>query len=115
RKILRRILGPVQDKGLWKIRTNKEVADLYQETDLVTLIKSRRLKWLGHVCRMQEGRHPKRGWEGKSGGRRNRGSSGESSSAAVPNLFHSMDPLKPIVRSAGPPKVGQLNVTLINI
>jgi hypothetical protein len=38
RKILRRIYGPVQDNGQWRIRYNKELYELYCETDLVTCI-----------------------------------------------------------------------------
>jgi hypothetical protein len=38
RKILRRIYGPVQDNGQWRIRYNKELYELYCEPDLVTCI-----------------------------------------------------------------------------
>jgi hypothetical protein len=57
RKLLRRRFGPVNDRGICRIRSNKELADLYQETDLATIIKTLRLRWLGHVCRMEEQRH----------------------------------------------------------
>jgi hypothetical protein len=38
RKILRRIYGPVQDNGQWRIRYNKELYELYGEPDTVTCI-----------------------------------------------------------------------------
>ena len=57
RKVLRRIFGPVTDNGVWRIRTNKE-PDLYQETDLITLIRIQHIKRLGHVQRMEKGREP---------------------------------------------------------
>jgi hypothetical protein len=43
RKILRRIFGPVNDNGQWRIRYNHEVYELYKEPDLVTCIKMRTL------------------------------------------------------------------------
>jgi hypothetical protein len=53
RKILRRIYGPVQDNGQWRIRYNKELYELYGEPDLETCIKLKRLQWAGHVQRME--------------------------------------------------------------
>ena len=73
RKVLRRIFGPVNENDNWRIRTNKELHNLYQDIDLVTLIKTQRIKWLGHVNRMQNCRKPKRALEGKPGGKRKRG------------------------------------------
>jgi hypothetical protein len=63
----------VNDRGTWRISSNKELADLYQEIDLATVIKTLRLRWLGHVCRMEEQRDPKKALEGKPRGRRKRG------------------------------------------
>ena len=59
RKVLKRIFGPVNESGVWRTRTNKELSDLWQETDLTALIKIQRIKWLGHVQWMEEGREPK--------------------------------------------------------
>jgi hypothetical protein len=72
KKVLRKICGPVNYRGNWKIRSNKELSDLYQDTDLVTVIKILRLRWLGHICRMKEQRDPKKALEGKPGERRKR-------------------------------------------
>jgi hypothetical protein len=74
RKILRKIFGLVQDKnGSWRIRMNYELNELIGHADIVRLIKSRRIAWLGHVMRMDEKRIPKSVLERKPTGRRIRG------------------------------------------
>ena len=45
----------------------------YKSQDIVTVIKIRRLEWLGHVSRMNETRSVKKSFEGKLEGRRGRG------------------------------------------
>ena len=54
RKILRKIYGPTKDRGTWRIRTNQEIYDLYKDNDVVIDIKVRRMKWLHHICRMND-------------------------------------------------------------
>jgi hypothetical protein len=39
RKVLWKIFGPVNDRGNWRKRSNKELSDFYQDTNLVTVIK----------------------------------------------------------------------------
>jgi hypothetical protein len=73
RKVLRTTSGPVNNRGIWRIRSNKELADFYKEIELATVIKTMRLRCLGHVCRMEEQRDPKKALEGNTGGRRKRG------------------------------------------
>jgi len=71
RRILRKIFGPVQkENGSWRIRMNHELNGLIEKADIVRLIKSRRIAWLGHVMRMDEKRKPKRVLEWKPIGRR---------------------------------------------
>jgi hypothetical protein len=60
RKILRSIFGAVRDKGQWRRRYNFELYKLYDEPDLVKYIKINRLKWAGHVMRMDNNRVTKR-------------------------------------------------------
>jgi hypothetical protein len=43
RKILRRIFRPKKKDGIWKIRTNKELTELYNNPDIVAKIRSRRI------------------------------------------------------------------------
>jgi hypothetical protein len=63
RKILRRIYGPVQDNGQWRIRYYQELYELYEETDFVTCIKLKRLEWAGHDQRMESpGKDGKMRW-----------------------------------------------------
>ena len=54
RKILRRINGPLCEGAIWRSRYNKEMYRLYYETDLVTTVRITRLRWAGHIVRMQD-------------------------------------------------------------
>ena len=54
RKILRRIYGPICEGATWKSRYNEELYHLYDETDLVTTVRIIRLRWAGHIVRMQD-------------------------------------------------------------
>lgn len=60
RKILRRIIGPVRDEAGWRIRKNRELYDIYDEPDVVRFIKLGRLRWAGHVARMDEQAIPRK-------------------------------------------------------
>lgn len=73
RKILRKIYGPIKDKNGWRIRTNSELTQLYKKPNIITLIKAKRIEWIGHVSRMDGGRSIKKIFEGKFEGRRDRG------------------------------------------
>ena len=57
-KVLRRIFGPRRDKvtGEWRRSHNEELNDLYSSPDIVRVIKSRRMRWAGHVACMGEER-----------------------------------------------------------
>jgi hypothetical protein len=56
-RVLRRIFGPKRDKvmGEWRKLHNEEQNDLYSLPNLARVIKSRRMRWGGHVTRMGEG------------------------------------------------------------
>ena len=66
-------VGPTKENGQWRIKTNLELMTKYKSQDIVTVIKIRRLEWLGHVVRMNETRSVKKIFEGKLEGRRGRG------------------------------------------
>jgi hypothetical protein len=57
--VLRRIFGPKRDEvtgGFKKLR-NKELHDLYSSPSIIRIMKSRRIRWAGHVARMGEKRN----------------------------------------------------------
>jgi hypothetical protein len=71
-RVLRRIFGAARDevKGAWRKMHNGEIHNLYSSPDIVRQIKSRRMRWVGHVARMGEGRNVYRVLVGKPEGKR---------------------------------------------
>ena len=57
-----RILGPVYDneKENWRILTNKEIYASVKKPTVIETVRLNRLRWFGHVQRMEENRIPKR-------------------------------------------------------
>ena len=70
--VLRRICGTRSDEATreWRRLHNEELNDLYCSPNIVRVIKSRRMRWAGHVARMVEGRAVYRVLVGKPEGRR---------------------------------------------
>ena len=70
--VLRRIFGPRRDEvmGEWRRLHNEELNDLYSSPNIARLIKSRRMRWAGHVARMGEERGAYRVLVGKPEGKR---------------------------------------------
>jgi hypothetical protein len=55
--ILRRIFGPKRDEnGVWRRLLNEKLLSLYRSHNIIRVIKSRILRWTGHVARTKEGR-----------------------------------------------------------
>jgi hypothetical protein len=71
-RVLRRIFGPKKDEvtGEWKKMHNKELLDLYSLPSIIRIIKSRRVRWAGHVAGMGEKRNMYRLLVGKPEGKR---------------------------------------------
>jgi len=73
--VLRRIFGPRRDEVTeeWRRLHNKEINDLYSSPNTVRVIKSRRMRWAGHVARVGEERGVYRVLLGKPEGKRRLG------------------------------------------
>jgi len=70
--VLRRICGPRRDEVTegWRRLHNEELNDLYSSPNTVRVIKSRRMRWAGHVACMGEERGAYRVLVGKPEGKR---------------------------------------------
>jgi hypothetical protein len=56
-RVLRWIFGPKREEdGSWRKLRNDELRSLYYSPNIVRVIKSRRMRWAGHVAHMGEGR-----------------------------------------------------------
>ena len=71
-RVLRRIFGPKRDEvtGEWRRPHNEVFKDLYCSPNIFRVIKSRRMRWAGHVARMGERRGVYRVLVGKPEGKR---------------------------------------------
>ena len=71
-RVLRRIFGPKRDvvTGKWRQLHKEELNDLYSSPNIVRVIKSRIMRWAGHVAHMGENRDVYRVLVGKPEGRR---------------------------------------------
>ena len=57
-RVLRRVFGPKRNEvtGEWRKLHSEELNDLYSLPNIVRVVKSRRMRWAGHVARMGEDR-----------------------------------------------------------
>jgi hypothetical protein len=71
-RTLRRIFGPKRDDviGEWRKLHSEELHNLYSSPDIIRQIKSRRIRWVGHVAHMVEERNVYRVMVGKLEGNR---------------------------------------------
>jgi hypothetical protein len=55
-RVLRRIFGPKEDEvtGGWRKLRNEELHNVYSSPSIIRMIKSRRMRWAGHVARMEK-------------------------------------------------------------
>jgi hypothetical protein len=65
-RVLRRIFGPKRDEvtGEWRKVHDEELSDLYSPPNVVRVIKSRRIRWAGHLAYMGRGEVYARFWWG---------------------------------------------------
>jgi hypothetical protein len=54
KRLLRGIFGPKRDEvtGGWRKRHNEELHKLYSSPNIIRMIKSKRMRWAGHVARI---------------------------------------------------------------
>ena len=71
-RVLRRVFGPKRDEvtGEWRKLRNEDLSDLYSLPNIVHVVKSRRMRWAGHVARMGQGTGVYRVLVGKPEGKR---------------------------------------------
>jgi hypothetical protein len=71
-RVLRSVFGPKRDEVAGELRQlhNEELNDLYSIPKIVRVVKSRRMRWVGHVARMGEDRGVYRVLVGKPEGKR---------------------------------------------
>jgi hypothetical protein len=70
-RMLRRIFGPRDEvAGDWRKLHNEELHNLFSSPNTIRMIKSRRMRWAGHVARMGETRNAYRILVGKPEGKR---------------------------------------------
>jgi hypothetical protein len=46
-------LGPKNEKGIWRIKTNQELDEIIKHKNIINFIRAQRLSWFGHIERMQ--------------------------------------------------------------
>jgi hypothetical protein len=71
-RVVRRIFGPKRDeeKVEWRKLHNEELHILYSSPDIIRQVKSRRMRWAGHVARMGEEKKVNKVLVGKPNGKR---------------------------------------------
>jgi hypothetical protein len=71
-RVMKRVFGPKRDEVTRECRKlhNEELNDLYSLPNIVRVVKSRRMRWVGHVARMGEERDVHRVLVGKPDGKR---------------------------------------------
>jgi len=70
RKILCRLYYPICKRRQWQKRYNRELEEFYNKPNIVNVIKSSRLRWVGHVVQMDDNELPKKILWTNSGGQR---------------------------------------------
>jgi hypothetical protein len=71
-RVFRRVYGPKRDEvtAEWRKLHNEELSDLHSLPNIVRVVKSRRMRWAGHVARMGQRKGVRRVLVGKPEGKR---------------------------------------------
>jgi len=93
RRVLRRIFGHKRGEATreWRKIHNEELNDLYSSPSIVRLIKSRIMRWAGHLARMVEKRAVYRVWWGNLRERDHLGDPGVDGSIMLRLIFRKWD------------------------
>ena len=73
RKVLRTIFGAVRENQVWRRRYNFELEQLFGEPNILAVVKTQRLRWAGHLARMDQARAPATLFRNIPEGRRSKG------------------------------------------
>ena len=73
RKVLRTIFGAVREGERWRRKYNFELQRDYGEPDIIAVVKVQRLRWAGHLARMDTNRAPSTLFRNNPGGQRSAG------------------------------------------
>jgi hypothetical protein len=77
-RVLRKIFGPKRDgvTGEWRRLHNEELYAMYSSPNIIRMMKSRRMRWAGHVALMEDRRVTCRIWVGRLDGKKQLGKNG---------------------------------------
>jgi hypothetical protein len=72
KRVLRRIFGPKIDKvrGGWRELQNEELHNIYSSPNIIRMVKSRTMKWAGHIAVVKTKRSESRIWVENPEGKR---------------------------------------------
>jgi hypothetical protein len=92
-RVLRRIFGSKRDEatGEWRRLGNKELNDLYSSPNIFRVIKSRGMRWAGHVARMGKGDVHTGFWWGDPRGGDHLGDPGTDGRIILKRIFKKRD------------------------
>jgi hypothetical protein len=109
-RVVRRIFGPKRDEVTteWRKLHNEELYNLYSSPDIIRQVKSRRMRWAGHVARMVEKRKVYEVLVGKPEGKKPLGR------PKVHHRTHNSPPPAPILSQSNPIQTLQANLPKIH-
>jgi hypothetical protein len=73
RMVLRCVFGAKQENGTWRKRYNRELYEIFNDSNIVNYVKAKRLVWAGHLVRMNDNRTLKKIFNTKPDGARSVG------------------------------------------
>ena len=62
---MQKMYEPIKEGNIWRIRKNEELNGSINGEDIVKFIKAQRIRWLGHVEKMEVGAMPRKMMEGR--------------------------------------------------